>query len=100
MNTKERQICASHALDAGAQSSGVPVHSTPGKPDKLIRLHSVEEMTGLKKSTIYAAVKSGDMPAPVRLSARAVGWSVVKLEAWIAGRTCTKTDASKEAGHV
>ena len=59
---------------------------TPLKPGKLQRLHVVEERTGFKKSSVYAGVKAGTFPAPVRLSARAVAWREEDIDRWITGR--------------
>jgi prophage regulatory protein len=63
-----------------------PTHSTPAKPGKLQRLPTVEERTGLKKSSIYAGVKAGTFPAAVRLSARAVAWRETDIDRWITER--------------
>lgn len=63
--------------------------TTPPKPGCLLRLHLVEEKTGLKKSTIYAGMKAGTFPAPVRLSARAVGWREELIDGWIVSRVAT-----------
>jgi prophage regulatory protein len=63
--------------------------TTPPKPGCLLRLHLVEEKTGLKKSTIYAGMKAGTFPAPVRLSARAVGWREEVVDSWIVSRLTT-----------
>lgn len=60
---------------------------TPAKPGRLLRLPSVEERTGLKKSTVYAGVAARTFPAPVRLSARAVAWREEDIDRWIAERT-------------
>lgn len=56
------------------------------KPEKYARLPRVEELTALKKSSIYAGVKAGTFPAPVRLSARAVAWREADIAAWQAQR--------------
>lgn len=66
------------------------VNVTPSRPGKLIRLPIVEDRTGLGKSSIYAAVKAGTMPAPVRLSARAVAWREEEIDRWIAARLTTR----------
>ena len=60
---------------------------TPSKPGKLQRLPTVEERTGFRKSSIYAGVKAGTFPAPVRLSARAVAWREEDIDHWINERT-------------
>eukprot|EP01034_Spumella_vulgaris_P024072 gene24072-30374_t len=53
-----------------------PALTPPPLTMKLLRLHGVEEKTGLKKSAIYAAMANKDdpFPAPVRIGARAVAW--------------------------
>jgi len=58
----------------------------PKKPGKLLRLPRVMDITALGKSSIYAGVKSGTFPTPVRLSARAVGWREEDLEKWVSER--------------
>ena len=65
---------------------GVPEVVTPKKPGKLLRLPAVEDRTGFKKSSVYAGVKAGTFPAPVRLSARAVGWREEDLDKWVSER--------------
>lgn len=62
---------------------------SPTKPEKYLRLPAVENLTALKKSTIYAAVKARTFPAPVRLSARAVAWRESDVAAWQAQRQQT-----------
>lgn len=52
----------------------------------LLRLPRVIEITGLRRSSIYAYVARGDFPQPVRLGVRAVAWRSEDLEAWVAGR--------------
>lgn len=64
--------------------------TAPAKtPERLLRLPVVEQLTGLKKSTIYAGLnaKPRTFPAPVRLSARAVAWKESEIQTWIGNRT-------------
>lgn len=63
---------------------------TPARPGKLIRLPVVEDRTGLGKSSVYAKVKDGTFPAPVRLSARAVAWRESDIDRWISERLTTR----------
>ncbi|MBT9511344.1 MAG: AlpA family transcriptional regulator [Acidovorax sp.] len=59
-------------------------------PEKLLRLPRVEDATALKKSTIYAGMRDGTFPTPVRLAGgRAVAWRESEVQAWIAARTKT-----------
>lgn len=43
-------------------------------------------MTSLGKTSIYAGVKVGTFPKPIRLGANRVGWLQSDVEAWILAR--------------
>ena len=47
---------------------------TGNNGERLLRLPDVEARTGLKKSAIYAGIKSGTFPVPVKLGPRAAAW--------------------------
>ena len=69
---------------------GVPkAHSgrtpaTPTQPDKLVRLRTVMDMTGLGKTSIYTLP---DFPGKIVLSKRAVAWRLSEIQNWIATRS-------------
>ena len=54
--------------------------------ERLLRLPAVEQITGLKKSAIYAGMKAGTFPACVKLGPRAADWPLSAIEAWIGER--------------
>ncbi len=55
------------------------------KPNqKILRRRSVEAMTGLRRSTLYAYIAAGTFPRPVKLGERSVGWVEAEVEEWIA----------------
>ena len=60
--------------------------SKTAQPERLLRLPDVEARVGLRKSSIYDAMKRGEFPAPVKLSRRAMCWPASAIDAWIAGR--------------
>ncbi len=60
--------------------------SKTAQPERLLRLSSVEALTGLKKSSIYDAMKRGEFPPALKLSRRAVCWPESHIQAWIAQR--------------
>ncbi|MDI1267801.1 MAG: AlpA family transcriptional regulator [Polaromonas sp.] len=60
--------------------------SKTAQPERLLRLPDVEALVGLRKSSIYDAVKRGEFPAPVKLSRRAVCWPASAIDAWITER--------------
>ena len=51
---------------------------------KLLRRPEVESITGLSRASIYARMKSGTFPLPVRLGPNSVAWRAIDLERWIA----------------
>lgn len=59
------------------------------KPSRLLRLPAVMERCALGRSSIYAGVKAGTFVAPVRLSARAVGWREDEIDRWVSERVKT-----------
>lgn len=63
------------------------MHTNPsGSPERLLRLSSVEALTGLRRSALYAAMKAGKFPRCVKLGARAAAWPESEVQAWIAAR--------------
>jgi len=48
----------------------------------LLKLPTVMRETALGRSTIYAAIKAGEFPAPLRIGKRAVAWRSENLDAW------------------
>lgn len=58
--------------------------------EQVLRRRTVEELTGLSKSQIYALIAKGQFPPQVQLSARSVGWLQSSIEAWITSRQQVK----------
>jgi prophage regulatory protein len=56
---------------------------------KILRLPSVQELTGKSRSGIYSDVARGVFPSPVRLGRRAVGWKSQDIEDWLEAREPT-----------
>ena len=71
------------------QPNAGPASVNFAKPGRLLRLPSVMERCGLGRSSIYAGVKAGTFPAPVRLSARAVGFREDEIDRWVSERVKT-----------
>ena len=63
--------------------------------DTLLRLPDVQKMVGLKRSSIYRAVKAGGFPVPVKIGTRAVGFSEAQIQQWIADRIGGKPSAGR-----
>jgi prophage regulatory protein len=50
----------------------------------LLRLPEVLSDTGTSRSFVYAGVKNGTFPAPIKIGKRAVAWTAESIDAWIA----------------
>lgn len=57
------------------------VSETPGR---ILRLPAVMDRTGLRTTAIYAHIKAGTFPRPVKLGPKASGWLESEVNAWIA----------------
>lgn len=55
---------------------------------RFINLPAVENKTALKKSSIYAKVKIGDFPAPIKLGVKTV-WIESDIDSWMDGQINT-----------
>ncbi len=51
-----------------------------------LRLKQVKAVTGMSRSWIYEAIRRGEFPAPISLSARAVAWDSAAVAGWQEGR--------------
>lgn len=49
---------------------------------RVLKIREVEERTGKKKSSIYAAVQQKTFPAPISLGGRSSGWLDTDIEKW------------------
>lgn len=52
----------------------------------ILRLPDVIIRTGLSRSSIYNAIKSGNFPDRVSLGPRATGWRSTDIDEWIESR--------------
>jgi len=59
---------------------------------RFLRRRSVEDRTGLSRSTIYLFVQSGTFPRPVRIGGRAVAWLESDIDAWIEARLADRAE--------
>jgi prophage regulatory protein len=56
------------------------------QPERLLRMPEVEQLCGLKRSSIYRRVADGTFVRPVSLGGRAVGFPASQIQQWIADR--------------
>ncbi len=60
--------------------------------EKILRLKSVIEKTGISRSTIYSMIKANRFPKPVCIGIRSSGWLQSEINNWI--EELSKTDLS------
>ena len=54
------------------------------EPERIIRLKTVLERTGLSRSTIYRKIAEGTFPSQVKISIHGAGWHESAINRWIA----------------
>ncbi len=53
------------------------------KTHQLLRLHQIEEKTGLKRSQIYLYMKDGSFPRSIKIGPASVAWLESEIDEWI-----------------
>jgi len=54
--------------------------------ETILRSHDVVRLLNVSRSSLYAWMRAGSFPKPVKLGERAVGWRVSTINAWIETR--------------
>ena len=55
----------------------------PDPPDRILRIRTVLERTGLTRSTVYRKMAAGTFPKNIRISTRCIGWRESAIAAWL-----------------
>ena len=53
-------------------------------PNRIIRLRTVLDRTGLSRSTLYRKIGEGSFPPQLRIRVHGAGWSEAEVERWVA----------------
>lgn len=64
----------------------------PDTPDRILRLGTVLDRTGLSRSTLYRKMQAGTFPKNVQISTRCAGWRESAVEAWMRNPMFYSTD--------
>lgn len=51
--------------------------------DRILRIRTVLQLTGLSRSTLYRKVQRGEFPKQIKLSERCAGWRQSSVRAWM-----------------
>ena len=70
------------------------------EPERILRMRTVLERTGLSRSTLYRKMRDGTFPKQVRISEHCCGWRESAINRWIADPTAytEKQTAAAVAG--
>ena len=55
----------------------------PDATDRIIRLRTVLDRTGLSRSTVYRKIAEGTFPSQIRISVHGAGWRESAISRWI-----------------
>ena len=66
---------------AGNGAGGISAMNTP-QIDPLLPMPEVVSATGISRSSIYAGIKAGTFPRPVKVGAHASRWPSSRIAAW------------------
>ena len=55
-------------------------------PTQFLRLNHLKELLGVSGSSIWAWVKKGKFPKPIKLSENTTAWNAADVEAWSQSR--------------
>lgn len=58
----------------------------PQKPDRILRIKEVTEITGMSRTTIWRREIEKDFPRRISLGKSSVGWKVSEIDSWIKSR--------------
>lgn len=62
------------------------------RPARLLRMPTVTERVGLKRTAIYDMIRTGKFPKPVPLNDKSVGWLESEVDEWIASRVAVRDE--------
>lgn len=52
-------------------------------PDRILRIKTVLQRTGLSRSTLYRKIERGAFPRQIKISERCAGWRESAVQAWL-----------------
>lgn len=68
--------------------------------DRIIRLKTVLDRTGLSRSTVYRKIADGTFPSQVRISVHGAGWRESAINRWIADPVGYREDVTDKVAHT
>ena len=63
--------------------------------NRILRIRTVQDVTGISRSSIYVKISQGEFPKPISLGSRSVGWLESDIQAWIDYRISQSDSANQ-----
>ncbi len=70
------------------------------QPDRIIRLNTVLDRTGLSRSTLYRKIAEGTFPAQIRISVNGAGWRESDINQWVANPVAWRPESGRDLDGV
>ncbi len=61
---------------------------TDRTPDRILRLNTVLDRTGLSRATFYRKIQDGTFPRQMRIATRCAGWRESAVNDWMRNPMC------------
>lgn len=68
--------------------------------DRIIRLRTVLDRTGLSRSTVYRKIAEGTFPSQIRISVHGAGWRESAINRWIADPVGYREEITDQAAQT
>jgi prophage regulatory protein len=65
-------------------------------PDRVVRIKTVLDRTGLSRSTLYRKIQEGSFPRQAKLGVHGAGWSEAAINQWIANLFAPRQDGQSQ----
>lgn len=83
MQMKTEDECQSALPDAGKRERWVQPLEAAQNPAALLRMQTVEVLTGISRKTLYRWLADGRFVKPIRVGSRCLRWRAGDLQAWL-----------------
>ena len=64
------------------------------EPDRILRIRTVMNRTGLSRSTLYRKISDGSFPRQVRIGEHSAGWRESAINLWMSDPPAFRADTT------
>ncbi|MGE0290350.1 MAG: helix-turn-helix transcriptional regulator [Bradyrhizobium sp.] len=70
------------------------------QPDRIIRMDTVRDRTGLSRSTIYRKIAEGTFPPQIKISINGAGWKESDIDRWVSDPVAWRPGSRRDLNGV